>query len=45
MYNTFNGGAQTFAFDYSVVQSENVLSYCFVSNRFIRRLKIVGSPP
>ena len=43
MYNTFNGSAQTFAFDYSVVQSENMLGYCFVGNSFIRRLRIVGS--
>ena len=31
MYNTFDGSAQTFAFDYSVVQSENVLSYTVLS--------------
>ena len=43
VYNTFYGSAQTFAFDYSVVQSENMLGYCFVGNSFIRRLRIVGS--
>ena len=42
MYNTFDGSAQTLAFDYSVVQSENMLGYCFVGNSFIRMLRIVG---
>ena len=42
MYNTFYGSAQTFVFDYSVVQSENVFCSCFIGNSFIRGLKIVG---
>ena len=43
MYNTFDGSAQTFAFDYSVAQSKHVFCYCVIGNSFVRRLRIVGS--
>ena len=37
---TLDGCAQTFAFDYIIMQSENMFCYSFIGNSFSRGLRI-----